>query len=194
MGDYEDAIAEFQHRIDMGGWYEEQFQSMLDQGRALIHLGRDPSERFKAAFEMCPWRAEPLYELSLWHDKEEKNCAGNEPWLSICRSQNRVAGYLLAKKAASMPLPTRDVLFIWNDVYDHRAKLWASVHAYYLAELAADAVDVGHNLSNELFVRYPEVHPYSQNKKMFGELLSKIHGKAAAWNGIPDAVVAGDVQ
>ena len=59
VGEWDNGIAAFQKRIDMGGWYEEVFQSMLDQGRALVRLGRDPTPRL---------RAEPLYELVMWHD------------------------------------------------------------------------------------------------------------------------------
>ena len=175
VGDYEDAIAEFQHRIDMGGWYEERFQSMLDQGRALIHLGRDPSERFKAAFDLCPWRAEPLYELSLWHDKEEKKCAGDEPWLSICRTQHRAAGYFLAKRAGDLPLPTQDRLFVWHDVYDHGSMLWTGVHAYYLADAAASAFDVGYKTAKKLHARFPNQAPHEQNLAVFGKLRAQIY-------------------
>jgi hypothetical protein len=85
LGEYERAIAAFQKRIDMGGWHEEVFQSMLDQGRALVHLGRDPTPRLRAAFEACPWRAEPLYELAMWHESQAKKCEGGTPFLEGCR-------------------------------------------------------------------------------------------------------------
>ena len=183
MGDYEDAIAEFQHRIDMGGWYEERFQAMLDQGRALVRLQRDPSERFKAAHTLCPWRAEPLYELSLWHDAQEKLCDGAEPWLSICRSSHRVPGYLLAKAAADLHLPAHDRLFIWHHVYDRHAALWTTVHAYYLADIAADAMDVGYSLANSLAARFPEDKPYPQNKALFDKLHAKFYGRVCDASG-----------
>jgi hypothetical protein len=134
VGEWENAIAAFQKRIDMGGWYEEVFQWMLDQGRALVRLGRDPTPRLCAAFEYCPWRAETLYELAMWHDDQANKCEGGPPFPEACRMSHRAAGYAVAKVAAALPRPDRDGLFVWGQMYDYQASLQKAVHAYYLAE------------------------------------------------------------
>ena len=179
VGEYENAIQEFQERIDMGGWYEERFQARLDQGRAMIMLGRDPSEMFKAAYDMCPWRAEPLFELSMWHDSQQKLCQGAEPWATLCSMQHRVAGYVLAQKAADLPLPVKDALFIWHDIYDYRAKLWEAVHAYYIADFGSKAMEAGHNISRTLATRFPRVELHVKNAGLFQTLAREAAARAA---------------
>ena len=178
VGEWEEAIKAFQKRIDMGGWYEEVFQSMLDQGRALVRLGRDPTARFRAAFEYCPWRAEPLYELTMWHEEEVKKCDGGTPFLEACRMSHRAAGYWAAKTAASLPAPDRDRLFVWAHVYDHQAALQKAVHAYYLAEAAIGVLEDGAGANAALLARFPGKAPYSGNAPLFEGLAKRFYANA----------------
>ena len=178
VGEWENAIAAFQKRIDMGGWYEEVFQSMLDQGRALIRLGRDPTPRLRAAFEYCPWRAEPLYELTMWHEEETKKCGGGAPFLEACRMSHRAAGYQAAKVAATLPRPDRDRLFVWAHVYDHQAALQKAVHAYYLAEGAIGVLEDGAGTNAALLARFPGKAPYTGNAPLFEGLTKRFYANA----------------
>lgn len=178
LGEWEAAIDAFQKRIDMGGWYEEVFQSMLDQGRALARLGRDPTPRLRAAFEACPWRAEPLYELTMWHEKEANKCEGGTPFLEGCRMAHRAAGYWAAKVAASLPVPTQDKLFVWQDVYDGGAALQKAVHAYYLAELGIGVLEDGAASNAALAARWPGVQPYARNAPLFADLARRFYAGA----------------
>jgi hypothetical protein len=186
VGEWQLAYDTFQDRIDMGGWYEEIFQSMLDQGRALVKMNKDPTPRFRAAFEYCPWRAEPLYELTMWHEEEVKKCEGGTPFLEGCRMAHRAAGYWAAKTAASLPRPEKDRLFVWGHVYDHQAALQKAVHAYYLAELGMGVLEDGAAANAALAARFPGQAPYAGNEPLFESLARRFYGGAA----IPADVLA----
>ena len=178
VGEWENAIAAFQKRIDMGGWYEEVFQSMLDQGRALVRLGRDPTPRLRAAFEYCPWRAEPLYELAMWHDDQANKCEGGPPFPEACRMSHRAAGYAVAKVAAALPRPDRDGLFVWGQMYDYQASLQKAVHAYYLAEGAIGVLEDGVATNAALAARFPGKPPYAANAPLFEGLVRRFYANA----------------
>jgi hypothetical protein len=186
VGDWQLAYDAFQKRIDMGGWYEEVFQSMLDQGRALVRMGKDPTPRLRAAFEYCPWRAEPLYELTMWHEEQVKQCNGGTPFLEACRMAHRAAGYWAAKTAASLPRPERDRLFVWGNVYDHQASLQKAVHAYYLAEMGMGVLEDGAASNAALAARFPGQAPYAGNQPLFDGLARRFYAAA----NIPADVLA----
>ena len=189
VGDNELALAEFQRRIDMGGWYEEVFHSLLDQGRILARMGRDPTPKFKRAYELAPDRAEPLYELAAWEQRQVDACDGDEDdegenhqklkglWLDACRFQHRALGYTYAKHAAALPYPSHSTLFVSPPVYDVDAALQLVVHGYFLAELSADVFRHGKNSNDALASRFPGLEPHASNVEWYAKLRQKIQGE-----------------
>lgn len=103
---WEKAEEAYRKRIEMGGWEEEQFYSAYRIGMCRGLLNR-PWEQIQQAFleawELRPFRAEPLYQIArvyrlMGHPK---------------------LGYLFAKMAAELPYPTDDILFVQDDVYKY---------------------------------------------------------------------------
>jgi len=193
VGDNELALAEFQRRIDLGGWYEEVFHSLLDQGRILARMGRDPTSKFKKAYELVPNRAEPLYELAAWEQKQVDACDGGEDakghdeekqqqklkglWLEACRFQHRALGFTYAKHAAALPYPRHSTLFVSSPVYDVDAALQLVVHGYFLADLAADVFQQGKVANDALASRFPGREPHASNLVWYEKLRQKIESE-----------------
>ncbi|CAN5613929.1 hypothetical protein BH10ACT11_BH10ACT11_05990 [soil metagenome] len=107
-GEHEAALAAFEQRTAMEGFAEEAFLSALRAGGLRESLGM-PWEGAQTAYlqahEMRPHRAEPLTELARHH-----RLAG-EPNLA----------YLYASRAAALPYPSSEGLFVADDVYKWRA-------------------------------------------------------------------------
>ena len=193
VGDNELALAEFQRRIDLGGWYEEVFHSLLDQGRILARMGRDPTSKFKKAYELVPNRAEPLYELAAWEQKQVDACDGGEDaegrdeeklklkglWLEACRFQHRALGFTYAKHAAAHPYPSHSTLFVSSQVYDREAALQLVVHGYFLADLAAEVFRQGKVANDALASRFPGREPHASNVVWYEKLEQKIESELA---------------
>jgi hypothetical protein len=195
VGDNELALAEFQRRIDLGGWYEEVFHSLLDQGRILARMGRDPTSKFKKAYELVPNRAEPLYELAAWEQKQVDACDGGEDaeghdeekqqqklkglWLEACSFQHRALGLTYAKHAAALPYPSHSTLFVSSQVYDREAALQLVVHGYFLADLAAEVFRQGKVANDALVSRFPGREPHTSNVVWYEKLKQKIESELA---------------
>jgi hypothetical protein len=195
VGDNELALAEFQRRIDLGGWCEEVFHSLLDQGRILARMGRDPTSKFKKAYELVPNRAEPLYELAAWEQKQVDACDSGEDaeghdeekqqqklkglWLEACRFQHRALGFTYAKHAAALPYPSHSTLFVSSQVYDREAALQLVVHGYFLADLAAEVFRQGKVANDALASRFPGREPHASNVVWYEKLKQKIESELA---------------
>ena len=174
VGDLELALEEFQRRIDLGGWYQEVFYSLLEQGRILARLGRDPTSKFKQAHALVPNRAEPLFELACWEQKQVDACDGEGLWLEACRFQHRALGYTYAKYAAAIPYPPPGTLFISSPVYDTASAQQLVVHGYFLAELAADVFLQGKSANDVLAARFPGTEPHASNVAWYDKLQKTI--------------------
>ena len=192
VGDNELALAEFQRRIDLGGWYEEVFHSLLDQGRILGRMGRDPTSKFKKAYELVPNRAEPLYELAAWEQKQVDACDGGKGadhdeekqqqklkglWMDACRFQHRALGFTYAKHAAALRYPSHSTLFVSSPVYDIDAALQLVVHGYFLADLAADVFRQGKVVNDALASRFPGREPHASNLVWYEKLRQRIESE-----------------
>ena len=115
--DYEHAITNYQKRIEMGGWDQEVFWSML-QMAIMQQLSSKPPEVFvdsyNKAFDFRPSRAEPLYRLANYYRE-----AGEFE-----------KGYQTAKKGLHIR-DSKDVLFVERWIYDYGLLLEFSVSAYW---------------------------------------------------------------
>lgn len=117
-GDFARALKWYTRRAEMGGWQEEVFYSLLRRGSCLTLIG-EPWERalgaYLEAWEARPQRAEPLYEIARHYRLADQF----------------ELGYLFASRAAEIPYPEDDQLFIAADVYGWRARDELSICAYY---------------------------------------------------------------
>lgn len=119
-GDYENSLKYYQNRIEMKGWNEEIFWSMLQVGLLEQALHR-PLESFQSsltkAFHYRPTRVEPLYHLANYYRTKE----------------NYQMGYLIASIAVKVPM-TKDLLFVQKWMYDYGAMLELSICSYWIGK------------------------------------------------------------
>ncbi len=117
-GDVRRAIGWYGRRAELEGWAEEVFYSLLRRAECLAETGapwETVVDAFLASWEASPWRAEPLHELA-----------------RRCREQGRYElAYLFASRAAALPYPEQDVLFVQADVYTWKVTDELSIAAYY---------------------------------------------------------------
>ncbi|MDF3298163.1 glycosyltransferase [Streptomyces tropicalis] len=121
-GEFEKAIEAYDRRAGMGGWDEEVFCSRLFAAQFAEELGRPSAEvmgRYLAAHESRPGRAEALGGLARW-------CRLN--------GQRWPLAHLFARKAAYLPYPSDDHLFVESSWYEWRALDELAVSAYWVGE------------------------------------------------------------
>lgn len=119
---FEKAEEAYSKRAAMGGWLEEVFYSVFRVGMCKM-LRKEPwqdcQDVFLQAWNIKPDRAEPLYHLAQVHRNN-----GN-PHL----------GYLFAKSALEIPYPTKDILFINDDIYKWMVLDEFSSTAFYVSDM-----------------------------------------------------------
>lgn len=118
LGDTERAFASFDHRVALGGWREEVFESLRELGHVC-----DDNEKARfllAAYAHSPHRAEPLVDLAEFY--RARNAHG--------------PAFLFASRAAALPYP-REGLFIDGAVYRWKAAALVSISAWYVGEFEA---------------------------------------------------------
>jgi tetratricopeptide (TPR) repeat protein len=117
LGQYTQALAFFERRAEMGGYFDEVFEAKLRVGKMKAKLDRPWSEIQQAyleAYAHDPRRAEPLYEISdHWYGKEVH---------AISR--------IFAVAAAETSKPPTD-LFLDEDVYTWKAADRAAISSFY---------------------------------------------------------------
>ena len=98
----------FERRAEMGGWDEEVYYSLYRAAEVMEAAGESwplVEAAFLRAWSRRPTRAEPLYAIA-----------------HRCRVDRQYhLGHLFAERAASIPLPQDDLLFVRTDVYEWRA-------------------------------------------------------------------------
>jgi glycosyltransferase involved in cell wall biosynthesis len=106
--DWPNARTWYAKRVEMGGWAEEVFYSLWRIATATELLGEPVSEVQEAylrAWEYRPNRAEPLLDLACY----------------FRRMGNYTRGHLYAERAAAIPMPEGDSLFVNREVYRFRS-------------------------------------------------------------------------
>lgn len=119
-GNYPEALKNYERRINMGGWDQEVFYSML-QAALLQEKLRAPQEiinkSYYEAYHYRPSRAEPLYYLAKYY-----------------RSKNNFASaYLLSSIGMTIPYP-KDILFVDKWIYDYDMQFENSINAYWIGK------------------------------------------------------------
>lgn len=132
-GDKAKALQWFQKRIDMGGWSEEVFWSMLQVGLMLEALGVAPNiviEAFKNAHAFRPHRVEPVYYLAMQYNQQ---------------NQYDLA-YACIKRWEKIPKPyEKDSLFNMEWMSHYGILFQLSICAYYIGNYQ-EALDICNNL------------------------------------------------
>ncbi len=98
-GDFVNAGKWYARRAAMGGWAEEVYYSLYRVAAAMEHLGEpwaDVQDALLRAWAFRPTRAEPLYQIAVHYRVE----------------QQYQLGYMFAERAAAIPLPDEDILFV----------------------------------------------------------------------------------
>jgi glycosyltransferase involved in cell wall biosynthesis len=108
LGDFVNARKWYARRAEMGGVQEAVYYAMYRVAASMSLLGEpwpDVQDAYLRAWEFRPTRAEPLYQIAGWYRLDQ---------------QYRL-GYRFAKRAAEIPFPEQDRLFVSADVYAWRA-------------------------------------------------------------------------
>jgi glycosyltransferase involved in cell wall biosynthesis len=122
-GDPGQALAWYRRRVEMGGWEEEVYYSLFRCAECQAELGepwQNVQDTYLRAWEARPVRAEPLHAIATYY-----------------RTNSRFRlGYLFAERAAGIPLPESDVLFVRSDVYAWRARDEHAICAFWTGRYA----------------------------------------------------------
>jgi SAM-dependent methyltransferase len=137
LGDLVNARKWYARRIELGGWAEEVGYSMYKLALSMEQLGEpwpDVQDAYLRAWEFRPARAEALHAIA-----------------RRCRADQRYRlGYLFASRAADVPFPEQETLFVRPDIYAWRigdeqavCASWIDKHAEAFALCASSVLDVG---------------------------------------------------
>ncbi len=124
LDDFANARKWYARRIEMGGWDQEAvYYSMCRVAETMARLDApwpDVLDAYLKAWDFRPIRAEPLYAIAFQYRLKKRYRLG----------------YLFAERAAQIPLPEDDILFVGTDVYAWRATDEQAVCAYWIGEHA----------------------------------------------------------
>ncbi|WP_122442612.1 glycosyltransferase [Mycobacterium attenuatum] len=107
LGDFANARKWYARRAEMGGWEEETYYAMW---RVAVSMGQlnepwpDVRNAYLRAWKFRPTRAEPLFAIAARYRADG------------CYQ----LGYEFAKRAADIPFPEQDMLFVRTDIYNWR--------------------------------------------------------------------------
>jgi len=108
LGDFANARRWAARRAEMGGWDEEVYYALWQVAETMSRQDEPwPAvlDAYLRAWEFRPTRAEPLHAIA-----------------ARCRADGRYPlGYLFAERAAAIPVPAVDILFVDESVYNWRA-------------------------------------------------------------------------
>lgn len=105
LGRWYDALGYYKRRIKAGGWAEEVWYSAYMVALCYKQLGNEAQFVAKSleAFEMRPWRAEPLLPLATHYRELGKN----------------ELALMISERGACVEFPKKDNLFVENHVYQY---------------------------------------------------------------------------
>ncbi len=108
LGDFVNARKWYERRLEMGGLDEEVYYSMLRLAESMARLDWPwlvVQDAYLRAWEFRPIRAEAPYAIARRYREE----------------QRYLPGHVYAQRAAQIPFPENDLLFVGADVYAWRA-------------------------------------------------------------------------
>lgn len=119
LGDFANARIWAARRAEMGGWDEEVYYALSQVARSMFHLGEPwpmVLDAYLKAWEFRPTRAETLHAIAAEYRARGKY----------------QLGHLFSQRAAAIPLPEEDILFVDASVYQWRARDEQSVCASWI--------------------------------------------------------------
>jgi tetratricopeptide (TPR) repeat protein len=117
-GRFEEAAEWYRERAELKGDFEEErWMARLRRGRCLIWAKREPEgeAELARAWQERPQRAEPLYWLAKHHREAGRNHLAE----------------IYATRAAAIPYPAKDILFVEHGVYTHGCEEEVSITGWY---------------------------------------------------------------
>jgi glycosyltransferase involved in cell wall biosynthesis len=119
-GKFNEAIALFKKRIELGGWIEEVHYSHYQIGKCYEHLNQpiDMEYWMNKAYALYPKKAEPFYHLTRYFRE---------------KAQHHKA-YHYYQLGRNIPYPKDDLLFIEHNVYNGLFEYEATVLNYYISQ------------------------------------------------------------
>jgi glycosyltransferase involved in cell wall biosynthesis len=123
LGDFANAHKWYARRAEMGGLDERVYYSMWRVAEAMEKLGEpwpNVQDAYLRAWEFRPTRAEPLNAIAFRYREQ----------------QRYLLGHLFAERAAQIPFPEQDTVFVSAEVYDWRATDEQAVCAYWIGKHA----------------------------------------------------------
>ena len=107
-GDFGAALQWYERRIELGGWDQEVYYAMVRVAESMVAVGRswgEVQDAYLRAWEFRPSRAEALCAVAQRYRVERR-------W---------ELGFVFARRAAEIPFPVGDTLFVNSEVYSWRA-------------------------------------------------------------------------
>ena len=158
---YANASEAYRKRAELGGWEEEVYYSLFRIAIISV-LQEDPWEtiqqKFLDSYAYRPIRAEPLHQLS-----------------RLYRAANKFNhAYLFAQRAAQIPYPQHDILFISDDVYKWQAFDEVASTAFYSHEFEQGLIACNHILNNNLCPDPNERARIENNRNMYTAKLEEM--------------------
>jgi tetratricopeptide (TPR) repeat protein len=157
LGQYERALAFFESRAEMGGYFDEVYEAKFRIGKMEAKLDRPWAEIQQAYLEAYAHdsrRAEPLYAISeYWYDK----------------SQHHIAR-IFAAAAAELPKPPTD-LFLDEEIYIWKGADRAAISSFY-----AGHRDDGRRWAEKAVRARPDDERLRANRAYYAQAASELFG------------------
>ena len=121
LGDFVNARKWYERRVEMGGWDEEVYYSMVRLAESMAKLDWPwlvVQDAYLKAWEFRPTRAEALHAIARRYRED----------------QRYLPGHLFAQRAAQIPFPEKDLLFVGADVYAWRAIDEQAICAFWIGK------------------------------------------------------------
>ena len=117
--DYQTAISWYQRHIKTGSWDEEVWFSHYAIGMCYESLKETGNmlDAYMKAYQLRPWRAEPLYHIARYY----RNASPNEHWNAMIYFQ----------QVSKISFPHQDLLFVDKDIYNFHNDNDMSISAFY---------------------------------------------------------------
>ena len=162
LGRWYDALGYYKRRIKAGGWAEEVWYSAYMVAFCYKQLGKEAQfvNQSLEAFEMRPWRAEPLLPLARHYREAGKN----------------ELALMISERGTCIEFPKNDSLFIENIVYNRAFDNEISIAGFYTKVL--DKRQKAYNICMELAVSQDiprDIQKLAlQNSRFFAKKASEI--------------------
>ena len=129
-GERENAIEMYKKRIEIGGWFDEVWQSYYNIGRCYSWMG-EPEKAvayWMLAYDYFPKRLENIYEIMTYYRNQSKHKLVYEFYCMAMRQLEDVDKSKI------------DYLFLQNDIYDYKIDYEYTISGYYYNP---DKIDLG---------------------------------------------------